>query len=51
MIKNFIESVNMGWNNLSRINKIILFIIWLPSLYLGTKFIIQDITWVINKIF
>ena len=51
MIANFIESVNMAWNNFCAINKIILIIAMLPSVYLGIRFLIKDTIWLINKIF
>ena len=41
----------MAWNNLYTINKIILFIAALPSIYLGARFLIKDTIWLINKIF
>ena len=52
MIKNLIESIkiNIKWHNLYVINKIILIVFFILLFYVGIRYLIKDIIWLIGRL-
>jgi len=47
-MNNIIKSFDMAWNNLYFRNKIILIILSLPSIYIGIRYVINDLIFLIK---